>query len=287
MPDDIITIETDYDFKATISCGKSKFNIIGKSAEEFPFLPKIEKNDAITISQFSLKEIITQTVFSVSPDENNKIMTGELIEINDDNLKIASLDGHRISLRKIKLLKSYEPVKVIVPGKALTELSRILSDDIEKNVSVYLTNKHILFEFDNTILLSRLIEGKYYNIDVMISNDYETKITINKNELLGCIDRASLLIRESEKKPIVFNIGAENLEIKRITNSGTMNEDLSIVREGADMVIGFNPKFIMDVLRVIDDEYIDFYMMDFKSPVCIKDKDGNYIYLVLPINIAN
>ena len=140
LPDDIVTIETDYDYNATIHCGKSKFNIIGKTGDDFPSLPAITRDTSITLSQFALKEIIRQTVFSIAYDENNKIMTGELFEIENDVLKAVSLDGHRISIRKINLNNSYSPIKVIVPGKTLNEVSKILSDNTEKNVNIFFTD---------------------------------------------------------------------------------------------------------------------------------------------------
>jgi len=160
LPDNEITIETDSSFRTTITCEKAKFNIIGKSGEDFSYLPEIEKNDSVIVSQFTLKEVIRQTIFSISDNDNNKLMTGELFEIKGDNLKVVSLDGHRISIRNIKLKNSYSDKKVVVPGKTLNEISKILSGDADKDVSIFFTLRHILFEFDNTIVVSRLIEGE-------------------------------------------------------------------------------------------------------------------------------
>ena len=119
----------------------------------------------------------------------------------------------------------------------------------------------------------------------MLSSDYETKVTINKKELLSCIDRASLLIRETDKKPIIIRIGDNNLELNINTAIGSMNENIDIVMEGKDIIIGFNPKFLTDALRVIDDETVDIYLINPKMPCFIRDKDESYIYLILPINI--
>ncbi len=285
LPDDVVTIETDYDYNATIYCGKSKFSIVGKAGDDFPSLPNISRNTSITLSQFALKEIIRQTVFSIAYDENNKIMTGELFEVENDVLKAVSLDGHRISIRKIMLNNSYPSIKVIVPGKTLIEVSKILSGNVDKFVNIYFTDKHMLFEFDNTIVTSRLIEGEYFKIAQMLSNDYETKLSVNKQELLSCIERASLLIRESDKNPLIINVNGDNMELKVSSKAGNMNEDVNVVKEGTDLVIGFNPKFLMDALRVIDDEFVDIYLINSKAPCFIKDKDENYIYLVLPVNI--
>ena len=157
-------------------------------------------------SQFSLKEIIRQTIFSIADNDNNKLMTGELFEINENNLKVVSLDGHRISIRRIELKDSYDKIKVIVPGKTLNEVSKILTGGIEDMVNIFFTDRHIIFEFDSTVVVSRLIEGEYFRINQMLSSDYETKLSINKKELQSCIERASLLIKEGDKKPIIINI---------------------------------------------------------------------------------
>lgn len=284
LPDNDVTIQTDDNYSCLITCEKAKFNISGKSDEEFPSIPTIERNQSVTLSQFSLKEIIRQTVFSISDNESNKIMTGELFEINQDEFKVVSLDGHRISIRKIKLKEVYDSIKVIVPGKTLTEISKILSGEMEEEVKIFFTNKHIVFEFNDTVVLSRLIEGEYYKINQMLSSDYETKITVNKKEFLSCIDRATLLIKESEKKPIIISITDGSIELKINSAIGSMNEEIDIVKEGKDILIGFNPKFLMDALRVIDEEEVDIYLFNPKAPCFIKDKEESYIYLILPVN---
>lgn len=286
LPDNDITIETDSSFKTTITCEKSKFNIIGKSGEDFSYLPAIERNENIIISQFTLKEVVRQTIFSISDNDNNKLMTGELFEINEDNLKVVSLDGHRISIRNIKLKNSYPNKKVVVPGKTLNEISKILSGDADKDISIFFTNKHVLFEFDNTIVVSRLIEGEYFNIEQMLSSDYETKIKINKREFLSCIDRATLLVKEGDKKPIIITITDEGMELKINSTVGSMNEEIDIKKSGKDIMIGFNPKFLIDALKVIDDEEIDVYMVNPKAPCFIRDAAENYIYLILPVNFT-
>ena len=286
LPDSDIMIETDENLKTTITCEKAKFNIIGKSGEDFSYLPLIERNDSIVLSQFTLKEIIRQTIFSIADNDNNKLMTGELFEINEDTLKVVSLDGHRISIRKIQLKNNYEPKKLVVPGKTLSEISKILSGDMDKEVHIFFTDNHILFEFDDTIVLSRLIEGEYFKIDQMLSTDYETKVRINKKEFLNCIDRATLLVKEGDKKPVIINITDASMELKMNTIIGSMDEDIDITKSGKDLMIGFNPKFLIDALRVIEDEEVDLYMVNPKAPCFIRDAEENYIYLILPVNFT-
>ena len=286
LPDNDITIETDASFKTTITCEKAKFNIIGKSGEDFSYLPLIERNESIVLSQFTLKEVVRQTIFSISDNDNNKLMTGELFEIKEDNLKVVSLDGHRISIRNIKLKNFYPERKVVVPGKTLSEISKILSGDSDKDVAIFFTDKHVVFEFDNTIVVSRLIEGEYFRIEQMLSSDYETKIKINKKEFLSCIDRATLLVKEGDKKPIIITITDEGMELKINSTVGSMNEEIDIKKSGKDIMIGFNPKFLIDALKVIDDEEIDVYMVNPKAPCFIRDAGENYIYLILPVNFT-
>ena len=284
LPDSEVIINSDDELKTSITCEKSNFNIIGKSGDDFSYIPNIEKTEPLVISQFTLKEIVIQTIFSISDNINNIIMTGEYFEVNEDNLKLVSLDGHRISIRNVKLKNSYDNKSVIIPGKTLNEISKILSGDADKDIYIYITDKHILFEFDSTKVVSRIIEGEYFKIDQMLSNDYETKIEVNRKELLNCIDRATLLIKEGDKKPIIINVNEDNIQLKINSAVGSMNEEININKEGKNIIIGFNPKFIIDVLRVIDDEVISIYMINQKAPCFIKSDDGSYIYLILPVN---
>ena len=180
LPDNEVVIQTDDKLNTTITCEKAKFTIPGRDGEDFAYLPMIEKNDGIVLSQYTLKEVIRQTIFSIATNENNKLMTGELFEIKDNILKVVSLDGHRIAIRKIELKESYGDKKVVVPGKTLNEISKILSGEVEDQVQIFFTDNHIVFEFDDTVVVSRLIEGEYFRIEQMLSSDYETKIKINK-----------------------------------------------------------------------------------------------------------
>lgn len=286
LPDNDITLSTDSNNNALITCEKSKFNIAGKSGDDFSYLPAIIKDKMITLSQFQLKEVINQTIFSIAINDNNKMMTGELFEISEGTLKVVGLDGHRIAIRNIKHEGRADDVRVVIPGKTLQEISKILNADAESLVNIYFTNNHVLFEFDQTHVVSRLIEGDYFKINQMLSNDYETKVSINKKEFLDSIDRANLLIREGDKKPIIINIQYGLLQVNVNSAIGALNEDIDIDKEGKDIMIGFNPKFLMDALRVIDDENVTMYLVNHKSPCFIRDKEENYIYLILPVNFT-
>lgn len=284
LPDNSVFIETGEDLKTTITCEKAKFNISGRSSDDFTYLPSVDREEYITLSQFTLKDVIRQTIFSISDGGANKIMTGELFEVQENSLRVVSLDGHRISIRRVELNGMYGQRKVIVPGKTLIEISKILSGEADSEVQIYFARNHIVFEFDSTVVVSRLIEGEYFKVDQMLSSDYETKITVNKREFLNCMDRATLLVREGDKKPVILTIGDEKMELKIQSQLGAMNEDIEIAKEGKDIMIGFNPKFLIDALRAIDEEEVDIYLVNPKAPCFIRDEGESYIYLILPVN---
>ncbi len=287
LPENEVTIETDSSFKTLITCEKSHFDIVGKSGEDFSYIPVIPRNQPITISQLTLREIIRQTIFSVADNENNKLMTGELIEIKDNKLKVVALDGHRVSIRNTELKNPANDVKVVVPKKTLNEIIKIIDGGIDDEVNIFVTDNHIIFEFDKTTVVSRIIEGEFFKIEQMLSADYETKIKINKKEFFDSISRATILINEGDKKPIIVNAVDNTMALSISSYIGSMNEEIDIVKEGKDIMIGFNPKFVIDALKVIDDEEISLYMLNAKSPCFIKDDEGSYIYIVLPVNFNN
>ena len=284
LPDSEVIIESDDNHNVSITCEKASFKIAGKSGDEFSYLPMIEKNGHISLSQFTLKEVIRQTIFSIAPGDTNKLMTGELFEVYENELKVTSLDGHRISIRKVTLKDTYPNQKVVVPGKTLIEVSKILSGETDKDVIIFFGRNHIMFEFEDTLVVSRLIEGEYFRINQMLSGDYETKMTINKKDFLESIERSVLLIRENDKKPIILNLQNQILEMNLTSMMGTMKEEILVHKQGKDIMIGFNPKFLIDALRVIEDENVDIYMVNSKAPCFIRDEQQNYIYLILPVN---
>ena len=285
LPDNDITIQTDEHFTTVITCENSKFTIPGLKGDDFVGIPFIEQSDSFTISQFTLKEMIRQTIFSINMNENNPIMTGELFEIKNNMLRVVSLDGHRISIRNTPIETYCDNIKLIIPGKTLSEITRILAGESQEIVTISFSDNHILFEFENTKLVSRLIAGDYFKIDHMLSSDYETKLLINRKILVDCIDRASLLTRESDKKPLIIRLQDQEMNISIDSSFGSLNETINVVKEGKDILIGFNPKFLLDALRSINDEEVAVYLINSKAPCYIRNESDEYIYLILPINI--
>lgn len=288
LPDVDIVIETDENFKTYINFGgESDLVILGRDGELFTDISSYNRDEKLVISQYTLKEMIKNTIFSISENETNKVLGGELFDVTPDLLKIVSLDGQRISVRNTHLNGNTLTKKVIVPGKNLNELIKILPGKTDENVSILFNNNSIIFEFENTVVVTRLIEGEYFNIKNILSMDYETKIKINKKSLYECVDRSTVLVKEGDKKPIILSIEDDYLRLNINSVIGSLKERIDIAKEGADLKIGFNPKFLIDALRVIEDDEINVYFTNAKSPCIIRDDEEKYTYVVLPVNFAN
>lgn len=286
MPENDITIEVGKDYQTTISCEQSVFRIVGKDTTEFSPLPSIDRKDPVTLTQFQLREMIRQTIFSISPNDANKILTGEYLQIRENEIRLVGLDGHRIAIRRILMDKVYEDREAIIPGKTMNEIGKILTGETEDEVRLYFTKNHVLFEMDQTTVVSRLIDGVYFRVDQMLSNDFETKMTVRKSEFFNAVDRALLFTSEADKRPLVLTIGQDIMNLQITSPMGSMSDDVQIGMEGKELKIGFNPKFILDALRVIDDEEILIYFLNSKAPCFIRDEEQSYIYMVLPVNFV-
>ena len=160
---------------------------------------------------------------------------------------------------------------------------RVVKNICDRVLVMYLGT---VFEFGNTTVISRLIEGEYFKIEQMLSSDYETKVKINKKRLNECLDRSTIYVKEGDKKPIVLDIKDDSISIKINSATGNMNENVPASKSGKDMVIGFNPRFVIDALNVIDDEEIELDFVNSKAPCFIKKDDMSYVYVVLPVTIS-
>lgn len=286
LPDSDVVIETDANDGISIKCENANFSIAGRGTEDFVFLPQVDTNASVTLSQFTVREMINQVIFSTAESELNAAMSGVYIEVLGEKIRFTTLDGHRISVRVSDLKNTSDKVSSIVPGKTLSDLSKIIAGDNDKNITISFAKNHIIFEYDRTKVISRIIEGEYFKIESMLREEYETHIHMNKRLLLDCLDRSTLLVNESDKKPIIMSITDEEMNLKLRSGIGSMNEVLPIEKNGSDIKIAFNPKLLMDALRVIGDEEIDIYMVKYNYPCTIKDKDGYYSYVVLPVNFT-
>ena len=287
MDDGDVTIETKENYRTVISGGSAKNTTLpGRDGSEFSGLPPVDRSDSIKISEYSLKQIINQTIFSISPNDTNVLMSSECFEIVENVLRVMSLDGHRISIRKIALRDSYGNRKLIIPGKVLTEISRILSDNTENDVIISLSDSRIVFDFEKTTVVSQLVDGTYFNVDQMVMKDYETKVIVNREDLIERLERARIFIKEG-KNPVILSISDDSINIKVNTANGSINDDISVEKTGKDIMIGFNAKFLIESLRAVDEEKVSIDFVNSKMPCYIRNDEDTYVYMVLPINFVN
>ncbi len=287
MPDGDISITVDEKNVAVIKNGKTEFKILGQNGEEFPTLDKVEKEEKYSISSSLLKNMIKQTKFSVSTDESKPVLTGELIEIKEGNLNIVAIDGFRVSFRCTNISKDFKNAEVVVPAKALNEIIKILSDKEDSIVNLYFNDNHILFELDSCIIVSRLLEGEFLKYEQIFTEDYNTRIKLDRVNFLNSLERASLISKDNKKTPVKLEIkNDESLVITSNTEFGTSYEELSIDLEGEGLSIAFNPRYLIEALKAIDDEKILIQFMTSLSPCIIKGIDNSdYKYLILPLKI--
>jgi len=289
LPEGDISISTDNSNNVFIVSDKSKFNIAARATTEYPGLPNEVYENSFRIFNYDLKEMIKKTIFAVSDNESNKVLASEDFEVNGNQLYVTALDGHRIARVRHELDRDYGKFKALVMSKTLSEIMKILQaekEDSKETTLISFSEKIIKFENKEAIILSRAVEGKPFNIEQIMAGDYDTVLNINKKEFLDSIERASLLIRDIDRRPVVIGIGQESIEIKISTTLGSMNEIVPVEMEGNEFVIGFNPKFLIDILRVIDDEYIEAKLVNSKAPLKIDAKDESYVYILLPVNIG-
>lgn len=281
-----VFINTDERNTAIISCGNSEFKIMGQSGEEFPELPIVEKNNEYVISQIDLRNMIKQTIFSISQDESKQILMGELIEINDNSITMVSVDGYRISLKKSEISKASKNINVIVPGKTLNEISKILSAEPNEKAYIYFTDKHILLDIGGNMVVSRIIEGEFIKYSQSFNEDYKTKIYVNRTNLISSFERASLISKDSRKTPVKIEIQSNKIILTSNTEMGTTYDEVDVETEGDTLKIAFNPRYLIEALRVIEDEIVSIQFTTSLSPCIIKPVEGSdYKYLILPLRI--
>jgi DNA polymerase-3 subunit beta len=272
----------------SIKYGQSEFNLLGLPSEDFPILPSIDSESTLIIKQGIFKNMIKQVGFSISTDDNRPVFTGILMEIENGSIRLVATDTHRLAYRsgKIENIELDLVKSVIIPGKTLNELNRIMNSESEE-LKIAFGDNQIVFEMPGIRLISRLIEGQFPNYKQVIPQGCKTKIKIKTKDLLEATERASLLAKEGSNV-IKLNITADKMIIN--SNSpeiGKIEEQLNIEMEGEEAQIAFNSKYLIDVLKVIDVEELLLELTGSLSPGIIKPLEGeDYIYLILPIRIV-
>ncbi|MBF7096086.1 DNA polymerase III subunit beta [Alkalibacter mobilis] len=282
LPDDQVTLEIKDNNITNITCQKSKFNIQGESGEDYPKMPDIigEKNALIPKELF--RSLIKETLFSVAKSENIPILTGELLEIENGELRLVALDGYRLALRKGQIDQGID-IKEVIPERTMMEIYRLLSMK-DEDVYISTTKNQALFTIGETSMVSNLLQGEYINYKQIIPANSTTNVKVNTSELLSSCERASLMARDGKNNLIKMNFYDGILEIQSNSDMGNLNEKIDIEMDGDPLKIAFNCNYFIDALKAISEEEIMLEFTTAVSPCVIKPTDGDYFtYLILPV----
>ncbi len=266
------------------------FKLTTMNPSDYPRLPVFNVENTVNLEQKTLKDMLKRTIFSVSNDENRPIYNGALLKVEDNILTIVAIDGFRLSLRKNINEKEVNNFKSIIPGKVLNELLKILSDSENEFVKIGVNKNQALFNIGQTIIISRIIEGEFLNYNSIIPASSETKIKIKTKSLLDSFERVSLFAKENiekdKKSPVKMKVGIDGVVLSCVSDTGNAKEALSAVVKGKEIEIGFNPRYVIEALKAIDDDEICVEFNSNISPVLITPVvNNNFIYVVLPIKL--
>ncbi|MBY0097574.1 DNA polymerase III subunit beta [Mesobacillus maritimus] len=287
LPTDTVEIVVENHLQTVIRSGKSEFNLNGLDAEEYPHLPQIAEENVFRIPTDLLKALIRQTVFAVSTSETRPILTGVNWKVEDNELICIATDSHRLALRKARLeTEAVGKHNVVIPGKSLTELSKIL-DDTAAMVDIVITENQVLFKTKHLLFFSRLLEGNYPDTARLIPNERKTDVVVNTKEFLQAIDRASLLAREGKNNVVKFAILEGNtIEVSSNTPEiGKVVEEIPAQSvEGEELKISFSAKYMMDALKALEGSEIQISFTGAMRPFVIRPlNDEAILQLILPV----
>ena len=286
LPGKDVKLSTNEQFQTLITSGHSEFNLSGLDPDQYPLLPQVSQDDAIQLPIKVLKNVIAQTNFAVSTSETRPVLTGVNWLIQDNELICTATDSHRLAVRKLKLEdEDIENKNVIIPGKALAELNKLVTDS-EDDINIFFASNQVLFKVGHINFISRLLEGHYPDTSRLFPENYETKIEMSNSDFYHAIDRASLLAREGGNNVIKLSTGNQEVELSSTSPEiGTVKEDVDANNvEGSSLKISFNSKYMMDALKAIDNDEVEVEFFGTMKPFTLKPKDDDsVVQLILPI----
>lgn len=287
MSGDVISFDIDENLVINISCSATECSFSAMSADDYPELPVVDSSRSFAIKQSVLRSMINQTSYATSTNESKPVMTGELFDIEDGNFNMVAIDGFRLAIRCEKT-ENNEKHHFVVPKKALIEVSTLIKDDSDNDCIICTNDRHIIFEIDNVIVISRLLEGAFHNYKLSIPAGYKTEVIISKRSFSTCLERCSLLIDDKNKSPIRCEIGEGTVKISCRTGIGKINDSLSADISGETVVIGFNNKLMLEALRAAEGDKLRIRLNGAMKVIEILPLEGeSYIYLVMPIQLKN
>ncbi|MEM1486077.1 DNA polymerase III subunit beta [Oscillospiraceae bacterium PP1C4] len=286
MPSEQISISSDEKMLTLIKGAMTEYTILGIPASEYPELPSVSQTTSISIQQTILKNMISQTLFAVSVSDSKPVHTGSLFDIRNGELNVVSVDGYRLAVRREKVGFA-DSISFIVPGKSLSEVSKLLRDE-ETEIEMSVSKRHIIFKIGVYNVVSRLLEGEFLDYQSAIPSGAQTTITISTRELSSAIDRSSLLISDNIKSPLRLFFDSGVIKISCSTAIGKAYDEIPCNQSGDNVEIGFNSRYMMDALKVSEGDKIKVIINGSLSPIKLVPMEGDsFTFLVLPVRLKS
>lgn len=285
LPTDTVTITVANDL-AQIESGDVRYSLIGMSADDYPELPSYNNGESISVAKETLLSMVRQTIFCVSTLETKPILTGIKFEIYENEIKLTSCDGFRLSIRKEPIQYCGNRKSFVVPSTAMNSVVSILQKEMNDDVEICVFGKHVSFTAGGYTVFSRLLDGEFLNTDAVIPKSYNTTVRADLTELRASIERTALIITDKIKSPLRCSFDDNLIRISSTTALGTANDKIPAEITGAGVEIGFNNRFLFEALRVCDTDEVYLQLNGSVSPLVIVPPDGDrFLFLILPVRL--
>ena len=288
LPQGTLSFSSNENRIATLRCCGSRTTIAARAGDLFPMPQDIPSPKTVLIPQPTLRNMILQTSFAVSVDEMRKILTGCLLEINLGEARMVATDGFRLAVRIQPLPDAVEPLRAVIPGKLLLEISKIVDGGEEDDpVELSFGDKQLRLRVNRTQVFATLLEGEYINYRQIIPAAFKTTVRVlDREQLMLCVERASLMARESKTNLVKLSISPDLMVITSNSEMGDVYEEIQTQTEGEPLEIAFNVKYLSDVIKVVDDDQFLLCFNSGISPCVVRPlEDGGYTYMVLPCRL--
>lgn len=287
LPNETVNIEIDEHGLCKINSGNAEFSLISIPADDYPELPTVTGGFPLSIKETVLKDMIRQTIFAVAVSDLKPVHKGIKFEITKNNLRLISCDGFRLAVRNEYIDYDGDEVSFVVPAKTLTEVVKLITDS-ENEINLNVGKKYILFEIGNYKIVSRLLEGEFFNYKNAIPTTNSTKARVNIKMLTDSVERTSLLITGKLKSPIRCVFENNEIRVSSATSLGAASDRIPASIEGKKIEIGFNNTYLTDCLKTVDSDEVDIELNSPISPIIIKPLEGDsFIFLIIPMRLKN
>lgn len=282
-----VSIEVGEKHLTHIASGHTHFTILGMPAEEYPELPQIETESGLKIPQNTLKSMIDQTLFAVAVNDTKPVHTGSLFHLHDGLLSVVSVDGYRLAMR-VEPIEEGDTRSFVIPGKTLSEISKLLDEHTENPAVVQIAKRHILFRLGNYCVISRLLEGEFLDYQQSIPKGHQTLVRVSRRLLIESVERVSLLISDRLRSPVCITFDNHTMKMSCSTALGRSYDEIECYIDGPPIEMGFNNRYLLDALKATDCDEVYLAINSALSPVKVLPLKGeNFLFLVLPVRLKN